>query len=104
MSVDIFYDFIFKGESEELARLVDEQFDERWFYPQSLGIDYPESFSYWNSHDRDEIINDEITELNVRILVVKRMHFTNQSIEYDIYDEFKRQYPDLEIERIYVGD
>ncbi|MBR5504623.1 MAG: hypothetical protein IKV87_09330 [Methanobrevibacter sp.] len=102
MSLDLFYDYVFKGKSEDLRDVVEEHFDEEYFFPQSLGIDYPESFFYSNPYDSEEIIDQGINELRIRVLVVKRLNFTNQNVEWDVLNEFKNKYPDLEIDLEFI--
>lgn len=97
MSIDIFYDYKFKGDSEELARIVDEHFSFGYFFAQSLGISYPESLYFELQYDSKEIIEKDISEMTITILIVKRMHFDIQDIEEWIYEGFRDQYPDLEV-------
>lgn len=102
MSVDLFYSYVFKGNSKDLADLVRNHFTSNYGFPDSL-VDYPESLSYTKQYSAEQIIDEEITEMTVRVLVVKRHQFTNQFIEEDILAEMQNQYPDLEITMVYSG-
>lgn len=103
MSVDFYEDYILKGKSEDLARFVKNHIFNGIFDPHSLEIeDYPEPLDYKNPHDAQTIIDRGITEIRLRLLIVKRMHFKNQYIEKDIFSAMQRQYPELEITRKYM--
>ena len=104
MSVDMFCDYIFKGNSQELAKLLEYHFSEDDFFTESLGIEYPESFSYWLPCSPKEIMDKGLTELTVRILIVKRWRYGKPDLQEDLLDEFRKQYPDLEIDMEYIGD
>lgn len=97
MSIDIYYDYKFKGNSEDLARMLREHFSWEYFFAQSLGIPYPESLFFELQYGPERIIEEDITEMTVTILIIKRMHFDIQDIEDLIYDEFRNQYPNLEV-------
>lgn len=97
MSIDIFYDYKFKGKSEDLARMLRDHFSWGYFFAPSLGISYPESLSFDLQYGPERIIDEGITEMTVTILIIKRMHFDIQDIEDLIYEEFRNQYPNLEV-------
>ena len=102
MSVDLFYDYIFKGNSETLAQLVEKHFSMNYFCSESLGVDYPECFDYTNPLSPEEIRSQDINEIKIRMLIVFRAHFIDQHIDETLVEAFKNQYPDLEISRHYV--
>ncbi len=103
MSVDLFYDYIIKGSSEELARFVENHIENGYFRVESLGVEYPEDIDGRNPYDPQEIIDKGICEIKIHLLIVYRMHFENQHVEEDILNAMRELYPDLEITREFVG-
>lgn len=103
MSVSVRFEYRLKGKSDDLAKFVQKHTSDGCFCPETLGIDYPEEMDLEKCDNPQDITDHNLKEIRILFSIVYRRHFSNSSVQDDIYEEISKQYPNLEVE-YFVND